>query len=140
MTTFDRLSAALSDRYNIDRQLGQGGMATVYLAEDLKHDRKIALKGWLEQTPRQHALPRSQVECHNPLRPFRPPERLHTSDNKAPIRVEWIQTPTGLVVSVRSYAMNPCLSWPGLRSASRDAAFGRNELGGIHGNYDCLIA
>jgi eukaryotic-like serine/threonine-protein kinase len=39
-----RLSAALADRYLLERQLGQGGMATVYLAEDLKHRRKVALK------------------------------------------------------------------------------------------------
>ncbi len=39
-----RLSSALSDRYQIDREIGQGGMATVYLAQDLKHDRKVALK------------------------------------------------------------------------------------------------
>ncbi|MEZ4413159.1 MAG: serine/threonine-protein kinase [Gemmatimonadales bacterium] len=39
-----RLAAALSDRYRIERELGQGGMATVYLAEDLKHDRKVAIK------------------------------------------------------------------------------------------------
>ncbi len=40
----DRLTAALADRYKIDRQLGVGGMATVYLAEDLKHKRKVAVK------------------------------------------------------------------------------------------------
>ncbi len=40
----DRLTAALADRYRIERELGQGGMATVYLAEDLKHKRKVALK------------------------------------------------------------------------------------------------
>jgi eukaryotic-like serine/threonine-protein kinase len=40
----DRLSAALADRYRIERALGAGGMATVYLAQDLKHDRKVALK------------------------------------------------------------------------------------------------
>ena len=40
----DRLTAALADRYRIERELGAGGMATVYLAEDLKHDRKVAIK------------------------------------------------------------------------------------------------
>ncbi len=39
-----RLLAALADRYLIERELGQGGMATVYLAQDLKHERKVALK------------------------------------------------------------------------------------------------
>ena len=40
----NRLTQALSDRYRIERVLGTGGMATVYLAEDLKHHRKVAVK------------------------------------------------------------------------------------------------
>jgi Tol biopolymer transport system component len=40
----DRLAAALADRYRLERELGAGGMATVYLAADLKHDRKVAIK------------------------------------------------------------------------------------------------
>ncbi len=43
-TVLERLSAALADRYVIEHELGAGGMATVYLAEDLKHDRKVAIK------------------------------------------------------------------------------------------------
>ncbi len=43
-TVADQLSSALSGRYRIDRELGAGGMATVYLAEDLKHRRKVAIK------------------------------------------------------------------------------------------------
>ncbi len=39
-----RLAAALAGRYAIERELGAGGMATVYLARDLKHDRRVALK------------------------------------------------------------------------------------------------
>jgi tetratricopeptide (TPR) repeat protein/predicted Ser/Thr protein kinase len=40
----DRLSVALAGRYSLQRELGRGGMATVYLAQDLRHDRPIALK------------------------------------------------------------------------------------------------
>ncbi|MDZ4864109.1 MAG: serine/threonine-protein kinase, partial [Gemmatimonadota bacterium] len=39
-----RLTQALADRYRVERELGQGGMATVYLAQDLKHDRQVAIK------------------------------------------------------------------------------------------------
>jgi serine/threonine-protein kinase len=44
MTVIDRLAAALADRYQVERELGQGGMATVYLAEDVKHHRRVAIK------------------------------------------------------------------------------------------------
>src|SRR5438552_519237 len=40
----ERLEAALAEHYAIDRELGAGGMATVYLARDLKHDRSVAIK------------------------------------------------------------------------------------------------
>jgi serine/threonine protein kinase len=39
-----RLGVALAGRYTIERELGAGGMATVYLAHDVRHDRKVALK------------------------------------------------------------------------------------------------
>ncbi len=39
-----RLQIALEDRYRLDREVGAGGMATVYLAQDLRHDRRVALK------------------------------------------------------------------------------------------------
>ena len=42
--TLERLRAALRDTYAVDRQIGQGGMATVFLAEDLKHHRRVAIK------------------------------------------------------------------------------------------------
>ena len=42
--SFEQLKASLADRYALERELGKGGMATVYLAEDLKHHRKVAIK------------------------------------------------------------------------------------------------
>ncbi|MBL0170476.1 MAG: serine/threonine protein kinase [Gemmatimonadaceae bacterium] len=44
MSDLSRLTAALANRYVIDRELGVGGMATVYLARDLRHDRVVAIK------------------------------------------------------------------------------------------------
>src|SRR5512132_503803 len=40
----ERVNRALAGRYRVERELGRGGMATVYLAEDLKHSRQVALK------------------------------------------------------------------------------------------------
>ncbi|MGD2123828.1 MAG: serine/threonine-protein kinase, partial [Gemmatimonadota bacterium] len=40
----ERLKTALADRYQVERKIGEGGMATVYLAQDLKHDRQVAVK------------------------------------------------------------------------------------------------
>ena len=44
MTDVSRLGAALAGRYTLERELGAGGMATVYLAHDLRHDRRVAIK------------------------------------------------------------------------------------------------
>src|SRR5689334_16725191 len=44
MTTAAALTSALADRYRVERELGQGGMATVYLAHDLRHERDVAIK------------------------------------------------------------------------------------------------
>ena len=38
------IAAALKERYTVERELGRGGMATVYLAQDRKHDREVAIK------------------------------------------------------------------------------------------------
>jgi hypothetical protein len=43
MTDLAHLASALADRYRIERELGAGGMATVYLAENLKHHRNVAV-------------------------------------------------------------------------------------------------
>jgi serine/threonine-protein kinase len=44
VSILERLGAVLSDRYRIEREIGAGGMATVYLAHDLRHDRDVAIK------------------------------------------------------------------------------------------------
>lgn len=44
MRPLDHLRTSLADRYTVERELGEGGMATVYLATDRKHDRRAAIK------------------------------------------------------------------------------------------------
>jgi serine/threonine protein kinase len=44
MDTLESLQSALSDSYRLERELGRGGMAAVYLAQDVKHDREVAVK------------------------------------------------------------------------------------------------
>ena len=43
-STLEKLQTALADRYEVERELGRGGMATVYLARDIRHDRRVAIK------------------------------------------------------------------------------------------------
>jgi len=47
---FDRLKAALSDRYTFERELGRGGLATVYLAEDLERLRHLVVKAVAQES------------------------------------------------------------------------------------------
>ena len=60
----DRLTAALADRYRIERELGKGGMATVYLAEDLRHGRKVAVKVLLPELAAVLGAERFLSEIH----------------------------------------------------------------------------
>jgi serine/threonine-protein kinase len=58
----DRLEAALGNRYTIERELGQGGMATVFLAADRKHERKVAIKVFRPDLSRDAGEDRFLVE------------------------------------------------------------------------------
>ena len=62
--TIERLRASLADRYRIERELGQGGMATVYLAHDVKHDRKVAIKVLREELAASLGADRFLREVH----------------------------------------------------------------------------
>jgi eukaryotic-like serine/threonine-protein kinase len=64
----ERLSAALHDRYRIERELGQGGMATVWLAEDLRHNRKVAIKVLREDLAASLGT-RTSCRCSIPAKP-----------------------------------------------------------------------
>ncbi|HEX2722815.1 MAG TPA: protein kinase [Gemmatimonadaceae bacterium] len=60
----DRLASALADRYRIERELGKGGMATVYLAQDLRHGRKVAVKVLLPELAAVLGAERFLSEIH----------------------------------------------------------------------------
>jgi eukaryotic-like serine/threonine-protein kinase len=60
----DGLRDALADRYALERELGRGGMATVYLAQDLRHDRPVALKVLLPELAATLGPERFQREIH----------------------------------------------------------------------------
>ena len=69
MNPLDQLTTALSDRYEVAHEIGAGGMATVYLAHDLKHDRDVAITARLNH--RHTVAPRAtpQPIVPQPLRP-----------------------------------------------------------------------
>ncbi|MGH7584964.1 MAG: serine/threonine-protein kinase, partial [Gemmatimonadales bacterium] len=70
MTVPERLARALAGRYQVERELGRGGMATVYLAHDVRHDRAVAIKLLLPQADAAHGTERF-------LREIRIAARLH---------------------------------------------------------------
>ena len=83
MEFLEQLTAAVGDRYRVERELGQGGMAVVFLAEDLKHHRRVALKvlkpelsaalGASASSARSRSPPRcstpTSFPCSTPARP-----------------------------------------------------------------------
>ena len=62
MNAVTQLNAALAGRYTVDREIGAGGMATVYLARDIKHDRNVALKVLLPELGAILGVERFQAE------------------------------------------------------------------------------
>ena len=58
-----RLNAALEGRYRIERELGEGGMAMVYLADDVKHERRVAPKVLKPEIAGGFGGSRSTIRC-----------------------------------------------------------------------------
>lgn len=70
MDAITQLNAALADRYEVEREIGAGGMATVFLARDLKHDRNVARQQTLFKDPTRRTLSRAQYGVHPDGRHF----------------------------------------------------------------------
>ena len=90
MELLEQLTAALGDRYRVERELGHGGMAVVFLAEDLKHRRRVAHQGAQARAvgrPRQRAVPpRDRDRRRAPAPPHPPAVRLGTGRRPALLR------------------------------------------------------
>jgi len=86
-----RLTTALAGRYRIERELGRGGMATVYLAHDLKHDRQVAVKVLRPELAAEIGAERLVQETSPPRlchRDDHPPERSMSSGRTSPAPVD----------------------------------------------------
>jgi serine/threonine protein kinase len=68
------LDQLLADRYRLEREIGQGGMATVYLAHDLRHERKVAIKVLAPSSP-----PSSAPSASSARSARSPPSSIPTS-------------------------------------------------------------
>ncbi len=82
---FSRLQSSLGDRYRVERELGRGGMATVYLAHDLRHDRPVALKVFHPQlgTELGERFLR-EIRVGRPARPSAHPDRARLRRGRRP--------------------------------------------------------
>ena len=110
-----RLNAALATRHVIDRELGRGGMATVYLAQDLKHPRQVALKVQHPNIlgPHDSGTAGDLLYC---VMPCVEGESLrHRLDRETQLQVDVAVTIAGKVADLQA----PILSAPVLRLSSR---------------------
>jgi serine/threonine protein kinase len=93
-----RLQSGLTDRYQLERELGRGGMATVFLATDLKHKRPVALKVLHPELAQTLGPERFQREIETAVR-SRPrpacgsPPMESCETQVLPGRLQWIRIP-----------------------------------------------